>query len=261
MSSVAGSSDEKPCDPVDEAALLDFARRHGGPRLEPVTVVIPAYREARNIGAVLEKVPATLGGRGVSILVVVDGGRDGTEDVVARSGHLVCVCPVNRGQGAALRLGYRIAAAHGASYVVTLDADGQWDPADLETVLEPVVGGKADLSSGSRRTGAFKGGNWTRRVGVVVFSALISLLTRHRVTDPANGIRAMTATLPESLDLHENQYQSSELLVGAIMRGFHVTERPVTMRARASGSSKKGGNLRYGLSFARVVLKTWWRER
>lgn len=256
-----GRRDDGVDDAVDDLALRDFAERHGDPALAPVVVVIPAYLEAANIGRVLARIPSRLDGLAVSVLVVVDGEDDGTADVVTALGHLVSVCPVNRGQGAALRLGYRIAASHGARYLVTLDADGQWDPDDMERVLSPVVNGEADLVTGSRRLGARSTDDPVRRIGVVVFAALVSVLTGHRVSDPANGIRAMSTEVPGQLTLEEDQYQSSELLVGAIMRHYRVTERPVTVRSRASGGSKKGGNLRYGLQFARVVLKTWWRER
>ena len=59
----------------------------------------------------------------------------------------------NRGQGAAFATAYALARAHGARFIVTLDADGQWDPADAPAVLAPVVAGEADLVLGSRVLG------------------------------------------------------------------------------------------------------------
>jgi glycosyltransferase involved in cell wall biosynthesis len=168
---------------------------------------------------------------------------------------------VNRGQGAALRLGYRVAAEHGARYIVTADADGQTDPGDLADVLGPVLDDEADLVTGSRRLGRTESSDIVRNFGIVFFSVVISRLAGTRVTDVANPIRAMRADLPERLTLAEPQYQSSELLIGAVMRGARFAERPVTMLARTSGHSKKGGNLVYGYRFSRVVLRTWWRER
>ncbi len=89
----------------------------------------------------------------VSTLVVVDGGDDGTEDIVAAQGAYCAALPVNMGQGVALRLGYELAAAHGAKYVVTLDADGQNDPAEIPGFLAPLLDGTADFVIGSRRLG------------------------------------------------------------------------------------------------------------
>jgi hypothetical protein len=61
--------------------------------------------------------------------------------------------------------------------------------------------------------------------------------------------------------LAQPQYQSAELLIGVLARGFRVLEQPMTMRPRTAGRSKKGNSLVYGWSYARVVLGTWLRER
>ena len=86
-------------------------------------------------------------------------------------------------------------------------------------------------------------------------------LTGQRVTDTSFGFRAMRAVIPATVTLTQPQYQSAELLVGVLRRGYRVVERPMTMRRRGQGRSKKGNNLLYGARYARVVLGTWWRER
>jgi hypothetical protein len=246
---------------VDRAAIADFSDRYGDLSLEPVCVVIPAFEEERAIGAVLRRVPPTMVGLGVSKLVVVDGGADDTAGAAERAGALVCRCPVNRGQGAALRLGYRLARERGATYIVVVDADGQWDPAEAETLLRLIVDGEADFVQGSRRLGHAHDTDRVRSVGVVVFAFLVRLLTNTRVTDTSSGLRAFPAQLTEGLLLEQDQYQASELLIGMIARGARVAEVPVTMDPRHAGHSKKGSNLVYGAHYARVVLRTWWRER
>ena len=95
----------------------------------------------------------------------------------------------------------------------------------------------------------------------MAFGTLISVLTGVRITDPANGLRAMRAEVTAELPLRQTQYQTSELLISAVAHGFRVREVPATMYRRAAGESKKGGNLIYGLRFARVVLTTWWAQR
>ena len=247
-------------DLVDEVAIAGFADAQGVPDLAPVAVVIAAYKERDSIGAVVESIPDAICGLGVSVLVVVDGEDDGTAEIVRKAGHLAIVSPVNRGQGAALRLGYRVAREHGATYVVTADADGQTDPHDLGVVLEPVVAGEADFVNGSRRLGTTHSTGAMRNAGVLLFGKLITLLTGTTVTDTANPIRAMRADLTARLVLDEPQYQASELLISAIMHGARFAERPVTMYARTSGRSKKGGNVAYGYRYGKVFLRTWWRE-
>jgi glycosyltransferase involved in cell wall biosynthesis len=246
---------------VDAVALDEFHAAHGDPTFARIVVVAAAYHERANIDRVIEALPAELCGEPISFLVVIDGEEDGTAEIVRKAGHFAVIAPVNRGQGAALRLGYRVAVAHGARFLVTADADGQTDPTDLATVLQPVLTDEADLVTGSRRLGRTESADLVRNFGIVFFSMIITALTGTKVTDVANPVRAMRADLPARLTLAEPQYQSSELLIGALLGGARYAERPVTMLARASGHSKKGGNLVYGYRFARVVLRTWWRER
>ena len=246
---------------IDRVALDEMHAAHPDQKLNAVAVVIAAYHEADNIGAVVAGMPPQIDGEDVSVVVVVDGEDDGTAAIVRAAGQVACIAPVNRGQGAALRLGYRIASEHGARYIVTADADGQSEPTDLAVVLAPVMAGELDFVNGSRRLGSTESRDLARNSGVLVFGTLISVLTGTRVTDPANPIRAMRAEVPGHLVLDEHQYQASELLIGVAMRGFRVGERPVSMLARSSGQSKKGGNIAYGFRYGRVVLRTWWRER
>ena len=100
-----------------------------------------------------------------------------------------------------------------------------------------------------------------RQLGLVFFAWLVSTLTGVAITDPANGLRAMRAEVTEKVPLRQPQYQTSELLIGAIARGFVVKEVPATVYRRAAGDTKKGGNLIYGLHFAKVVVTTWWAQR
>jgi hypothetical protein len=247
--------------PVDAEAEAEFAAHHGSPQLAPLTVLVPAYNEAHNIGRVLDSIPERVCGLAVSVLVVVDGGHDGTEMIARARGAYACVAPRNRGQGAALRLGYRMALEHGARYLASIDADGQYDPAELAGLVQPLIDDEADLVTGSRRLGSSDVGDPVRAAGVVVFAALITLLTRHRITDPAFGLRAMKAEVPAALALEQSQYQAAELLIAAILAGYRVAERPGVMRPRSSGTTKKGSNLAYGYRYARVVLATWLRDR
>lgn len=130
---------------VLDQARADFAERYPNARFGPVVGVIAAYEEESNIGAVLKVMPTLVDDHEVSTLVVVDGGSDRTAQVALDAGVFTCVLPVNLGQGAALRLGYALAAEHGARYIVTLDADGQNDPTEMATMLEPLLDDSADF--------------------------------------------------------------------------------------------------------------------
>src|ERR1019366_2272885 len=178
-------------------------------------------------------------------------------------GAITCVFPTNLGQGVALQVGYRLAIDGGARYGVTLDADGQNDPSELAVMLDPLVEETADFVVASRRLGVDETSDRVRRAGVVVFAWLVNRLIGSKLSDTSNGYRALrTELLADVVDrLEQRQYQTAELLITAISRGWRVTERPTVWRARASGGSKKGSNLFFGFRYAYVVLRTWRRER
>src|SRR5206468_4420126 len=138
---------------------------------------------------VVAEIPGEAAGLPTEVIVVVDGASDTTAAEAARAGALVCDVRVNRGQGAALRLGYWLARARGAEVIATIDADGQYEPEELGRVVEPILAGRADFVSGSRRLGAELTTDPVRRLGGLVFGGLFSLMVRHRITDPACGLR------------------------------------------------------------------------
>jgi glycosyltransferase involved in cell wall biosynthesis len=224
-------------------------------------VVIAALDEAEAIGDVLRDVPPEACGLKVDTLVIDDGSTDGTAEVSRAAGAYVARLERNLGHGVALRTGYALAEEFGARFVVTLDADGQWNPVELPHVLEPVATGEADFSIGSRVLGATETDDSFRQAGVHFFARLVSLLTGTRVTDTSSGYRALRVEVLASVPQRQVQYQTSELLIGAIAQGYRVTERPIVMRKRLAGESKKGHNFLYGLRYARVILTTWWRTR
>lgn len=245
---------------LDRAQAEEFDKKYDDRPSAPVAVVIAAYNEAASVGAVVHSVPAEICGLGTEVIVVVDGATDGTAEAAEDAGALVCDVPVNRGQGAALRLGYYLARERGAGYIITSDADGQWQSADMDSVLGPLVSGEADFVSGSRRLGSTTSKDWARNLGVVVFAGMISVLVKHRLTDPSCGLRAMKAEVTARVKLEQPQYQASELLISTAMAGYRIKEVPIAMKARRHGKTKKGGNFIYGMRFCSVVLRTWWRE-
>ncbi|HEX7994901.1 MAG TPA: glycosyltransferase family 2 protein [Streptosporangiaceae bacterium] len=248
---------------IDAAAIDAFSSQYGtrATTLPPLAIVIAAYNEEGAIGPVIEALPQEVSGLKVAKIVVSDGSADATVKEADAAGALVCDVPVNRGQGAALRLGYRLAREGGAQYIVTTDADGQYNPAEIPALMAPILAGKADFVSGSRTQGSEETKDPVRKAGVRVFALTISMLTGQRITDPSFGLRAMRAEVTGAVLLEQPQYQASELLIGVLAHGYQVSEVPATIHKRKVGQSKKGHNALYGLHFARVIGGTWWRER
>jgi glycosyltransferase involved in cell wall biosynthesis len=248
---------------VVDLGRKDFDARCPDLSLAPVAALICAYEEEDNLGDVLKRIPTEACGLLVTPVVVVDGGHDATDQVAIDRGAVTFVFPVNLGHGVALRVGYDLCVTGGARYVVTLDADGQNDPAEIETMLTPLVDDAADFVVASRRLGVDETADRTRQAGVVFFSWLMNRLTGSQLTDTSNGYRALRATMLSDVvgRLEQDQYQTAELLITCLSRGWRVAERPTVWHERLSGQSKKGGNLLYGFRYASVIVRTWRRER
>jgi hypothetical protein len=254
----------------NENLRLQFDRlvRHLGSRhqpglisgIQPIMVLIPALNEAENLAELLPKLPHRIGDLTVGTLVVDDGSEDDTASVAAGFDHVwVVKNPINRGGGAALRLGYDILQRAGAEICITMDADGQHRPEEIETLLRPILENRADFVIGSRVKGKNRSASLFRAMGVYVFGSLISLLLGKKITDPSSGFRAFRMDAIGAVQLHEDQYHTSELIIEAVKKGLRIEECPVTILKRKHGKSKKGKDWLYGIHFARIIFKTWWR--
>ncbi len=249
--------------PAERSAAAAFFAQYPPGAGTPVAIVIPAYNEEPTVADVVEEIPREIAGKAAEVIVVVDGATDATAEKAASAGALVCDVKVNRGQGLVFKLGYWLARKRGAEVIATIDADGQYEPLELDRLVEPIVSGRADFVNGSRRLGTELTTDPMRHAGVIFFGGVVSALIRQRITDPACGIRAFRARVTEVIRLEQTQYQTSEALIATAMNGFRVVEVPTTMRDRPTGATrtKKGPNLLYGLRFARAIFRTWSRER
>lgn len=225
----------------------------------PVWVLVPALNEAENLAELLPQVPEEIEGLAVRVLVINDGSTDDTATVARSHGAIVVDMPTNVGGGTGLRTGFDIALEYKAEYVVTMDGDGQHDPAQLDRLLRPLVMDESDLVIGSRILGEHERASVARALGVRVFNAVINALLGTTITDCASGYRAIHADALRRLLLMQAQYHTAEMIIDASKRGMRIGEAPITIRRRWRGESKKGGNLFYGAFFLRTILKTWLR--
>ena len=224
-----------------------------------VAVLIPAYEEADNLPQVLARIPDQVCGVETAVLVLDDGSRDGTAQVAQREGAAVARHVTNRGGGAALRTGYRLMVESDARVVVTLDADGQHLPEEMERLVEPVLSGRVDIAHGSRVLGHAEPNHFSRELGISFFNKLVSFMTRTHVTDCSNGYRAVRTTVLPQLVLRQQQFHTSEFVIESIKRDVPQVEVPITVVARLHGKSKKPAFMRYGLGFANAIVRTWLR--
>ena len=126
-------------------------------------------------------------------------------------------------------------------------------------MLAPLIAGNADFVIGSRSLGSADGGDSLRSLGVVTLSRMISLLSGQRITDCSSGYRAFRMAPFSKLDLREDQFQTSEVIMQASKKGLKIAEVPIHINARAHGVSRKGPNFTYGFFFVKTMVKAWWR--
>ena len=171
-----------------------------------IVAVVPAFDEEGAIGAVVEEIRAVRpGDRRASWSTTAR--RTAPRRAAAAAGAAVVRLPYNLGIGGAVQTGFRYALERGYDLAVRLDGDGQHDPAELPKLLGPLERDEADVVTGSR-FGDDDGGYrppLARRLGIVWFAWLVSLLTRQRVTDTTSGFQALNR---RAIELFASDYPS-----------------------------------------------------
>ncbi len=198
---------------------------------------MPAYNEEASIGEVVFEVRDS--DPSFEVLVVDDGSTDATAACAEEAGARVLRLPLNLGIGGAVQAGYMYALERGFDVAVQVDGDGQHDARELGRLLEPVLAGRADMTIGTRFSGpsAYRA-PLTRRVGISLFAALVSLRVRRRMTDTTSGFRAVNRRGIRLFAVdYPHDYPEVEAVVTAARGNLRVCEVPVLMRPRAAGNS------------------------
>jgi len=185
-----------------------------------VYVVIPAYFEEKTIGAVVERCLPFVD----EVLVVNDGSTDDTVKAARAAGARVVDLTENIGVLGATQIGLREATG---DIIVTLDADGQHDPAEIPKVIKPIVEGKADLVMGVRPRFPY----FSERI----LTWMTSLKTP--VGDASSGFRAVTKNIAEKMELHGRCLCGTFVLEGS-RHGARVTSVPISVLEREDGNRR-----------------------
>ena len=203
-------------------------------------VVVPAFNEARVIRDTITR----LLGVGANIVVVDDCSVDGTAQELAGLPVTVLRHPVNLGQGAALQTGLDWALSQRAKYLVTFDADGQHDPADVARVLRALIDGRKDVVLGSRFLGSAPGMSAWRRLLLRAALAYTRLATGLALTDVHNDLRAFRAEVAPAIRITQDRMaHASEILDNIARHRLAWAEAPTTVHYSAYSRSKGQGAL------------------
>lgn len=218
-----------------------------------ILALIPAYNEGATIYRVVQQVSAYL-----PVLVVDDGSRDDTAKQACRAGAEVIEQKPNQGKGVALRAGFLYAIEHNYAAVVTLDGDGQHDPAEIPSFLERFRAFPSDLLIGAR---TFQQMPPVRRMANTLGRSLFSWALRQPVMDNQSGYRLISKRMMEAmLTCGECGFEFEvDMLVVCVERGFKLDWTPIRTIYGDQGSHISP--LKHAWHFMRMVLQTRQRTK
>lgn len=227
-----------------------------------LVVQIPALNEERTIAEVIRAIPRDIPGVTATVVLVVDdGSTDRTGELARAAGAEVVRHPERQGVGAAFRTGIARAMELGADAVVTIDADGQFDPADIPAVLRPILDGEADFVTASRFLDPALAPRMPRakRWGNDFMARWISRLVKQPFRDVSCGFRAYGRNAFLRLVLLGNFTYTHETFLSLAFARVRIREVPLRIRGvREHGTSRVAHNLfHYGRRTAAIILKTY----
>lgn len=221
-----------------------------------IAVLLTAYNEEKNLPSILKEISGDY-----SIYVIDDGSSDQTRVVSLAHGCRVVSHPINLGQGMTAVTGYKVIIKDGFDIIVKMDADGQHDPREIPLLIRKIEESDCDIVVGSRRLGSnYASAPFFRKTFLPVYTWIINRLTGYHMTDAMSGFRCFKAKTLKNIekildDMIEPQYLASEMFVRFAKAGLTVTEVPINMRERKSGSSYKGF-VRYGWGALWAIIQT-----
>lgn len=228
----------------------------------PIVMFLPAHDEEATVADVIARAPAAVGAHPVEVVVVDDGSTDATAALAEQAGATVHSLGNNRGLGAAVREGLRLAVARGAVAVAFLDADGEYAPDELATVVGPILDGHADYVVGSRFAGRPRTMRPHRWLGNRVLTAGVRMLVRRwgvrDLTDGQSGYRALSAEAAAHAEVVHDFNYAQVLTLDLLAKGFRYAEVPISYRFREHGESfvRLGTYLRRVLPAIRRELRS-----
>jgi glycosyltransferase involved in cell wall biosynthesis len=225
-------------------------------------VALPALNEERTVGEVIRGVPRDLPGvASVALLVIDDGSTDRTAAVAQEAGATVIRHPATLGVGAAFQTAIAHAVQQQFDLLVSLDADGQFDPAHIGALIAPVVSGLADFASASR----FKDPAltppmpWAKRWGNRLMSRLISGIAEQKFYDVSCGMRCYSRMALLHLNLIGAFTYTQEVFLNLAFKRLRIAEVPIPVRGvREHGRSRVASSLlRYGFRSIYIIYRVY----
>lgn len=205
-----------------------------------LSILMPVYNEEERIADALKQALAVEYPCDIELLVVDDGSRDGTAEVLGRVDDTrlrVITHPRNAGKGAAIRTA---AARAEGDYMVILDADLEYDPQDIPKLLAPVLEGRATVVYGNRTFGSHSAYSFWYVMGNKGVTTVANVLFNSYIGDLETCFKLMPVELYRSLDVRSRGFGMEAEVTGKLLRRrIRPYEVPISYRARGREEGKK----------------------
>ncbi len=221
-----------------------------------LVIQIPAWNEEASLPATLASLPRRLAPFAeVVVLVVDDGSTDRTAEAALASADRLVRLPAHFGLAAAFRAGLDAALDLGADVIVNLDADGQYDPADIPALVAPVLSGQADLVIGDRGPGTLAHFSPGKRLLQRLGSWVVQQVSGLEVPDATSGFRALSREAARRVNVFSRMTYTLETIIQAGSKGLRVVSVPVRARRTARRSRLLSSVPRYVLVQGANILR------
>lgn len=206
-----------------------------------LSIVIPIYNEARHIREVLRRVRALPLEK--ELILVDDCSTDGTRELLAEEENKpdtkVIYHDRNLGKGAAIRTGLKYVSG---DIVIIQDADLEYRPEEIPSVIQPIIEGKTKVAYGSRFLGKIERMRLPNRIANYILAWLVSFLYGTKITDEATAYKAFKTEVIKEIDLKCTGFEfCPEVTAKVLKKGYKIVEVPVTFTARTFWEGKKIG--------------------
>lgn len=230
-------------------------------------IMMPAYNEEESIAVVLNKMYEAGIDEIGDILVINDGSKDKTENVVRNFNVTIINQVSNMGYGSALQVGYKYGEKEGYEYVIQIDADGQHDICNIKMIYDYlknkdhrfaetpdiIIGSRFLNDSGTMKISKIK------HIAISFFRLVIKIFTKNNITDPTSGLQGLNRiafTYYAGYGNFDYRYPDINMIIQMIMLGYNIKEIPAVMHERKTGEGMYSGIIKPMQYMVIITLST-----
>lgn len=220
--------------------------------LKHLSIVIPVYNEGQIIKRVINSIPLKIKGvKKISIIAVDDASTDNSKSEILKTKAILLQHPINMGAGSATITGIKAAQKLDSDVVVTLDGDGQHDPAEIEKLISPILRHQTDIVIGTRlkKLGRMP---FARKIGNWGLNIITYAISRAWTSDSQSGFKAFSKEAISKIDIEGLGFEfCSEIIIEAKRHGLKIVDVPIKA-IYTEYSKKKGQSVFNGMN---IVIK------